>query len=649
MSILFQYPALLGLLALAGLPWLVHLLSRAKPAEYRFSNIEFLRRVSRLTARFRRPQDWLLLALRTLALLLLAAAFALPLLISKNAALPGEKSTVVLLIDRSASMAARDEATGSRFEIACAQAAKYLDSIKPDKANIVWIDAEPDAAFPEPGPNLRFLTDQLKQAEPKQEAGALAAAFDLALRQYANAKGRRELLVISDFQASAWADFKPALPKDLILRSERVATAAPPNLAVTRLLCQPTEPVVGQEITLLVNVRSFSPEPNRPQLTLNADGARQSQAVNLSAWGEAEVAFKWKPVSAGAMPVTVSIESDGFPGDDARHSVVRVRSAIRIAGATQDAVHRVIANLPWLESSEKAASGDIQIVPAWSGADLASLRAKAESGVTVLIHSPTGFPSDLAALGTASTLTPESSVDGWQILPDESHPAVQLFRSGDFGNPFAGKFRERLPLPPLADAKLIASYGDGVPAIFEIPTSGASILFFNLSLDPKKSDWTGKSVFLPAFAEILLRTQPSGRSEPSQLMSGTVLRYISTEPEQVNAVSLVGPASQPIEIRESTTAQGTLWQSLDASSPGMHQWQISGQTIEFAAINFPASESDLRPLAKAPAFGKDQASSDSLERLAALARGVPLWPWLVLAALMLLATESLIHSRSVAS
>ena len=77
MSILFQYPALLGLLALAALPLLVHLLSRARPPVYRFSNTEFLRRVLRTTARFRRPRDRVLLALRTLALAAFAAALPL--------------------------------------------------------------------------------------------------------------------------------------------------------------------------------------------------------------------------------------------------------------------------------------------------------------------------------------------------------------------------------------------------------------------------------------------------------------------------------------------------------------------------------------------------------------------------------------------
>jgi len=180
---------------------LVHLLSRARPPVYRFSNIEFLRRVLRSTARLRRPKDWLLLALRSLALFALAAAFTAPVLVSKSASLPGEKSTVILLVDRSASMAAR-EGAANRFDAACAQAARFLDQAKPDSANLIWIDAEPDAAFPEPGPNLAYLTNQLQQAKPRPEAGALTAAFDLALRQLAKVGGHRELVIISDFQAS---------------------------------------------------------------------------------------------------------------------------------------------------------------------------------------------------------------------------------------------------------------------------------------------------------------------------------------------------------------------------------------------------------------------------------------------------------------
>ena len=332
MSIFFQNPALLGLLALAGIPVLVHLLSRARPPEYRFSNIEFLRRVMRRTARIRKPKDLLLLALRTIALAALAAAFISPVLTSKSAALPGERSTVVVLIDRSASMAAREDA-GSRFETACADATRFLDEVKPNAANLVWIDAEPSAVFPEPGPNLGYLTDQLKTAEVRPEAGALTPAFDLALRQLVGVKGHCEIIVISDFQASAWRDFQPKLPQGIEVRAHRVATTSPANLAITRLLAQPSEPVIGQETTLLASVRNFSPDPVRTQLTLDVDGSRQTQEVDLSPWGETEAAFSLRPATAGQVPVSASITADGFPGDDTRHSVLRVRDAIRIENA----------------------------------------------------------------------------------------------------------------------------------------------------------------------------------------------------------------------------------------------------------------------------------------------------------------------------
>jgi hypothetical protein len=332
-------------------------------------------------------------------------------------------------------MAARHGA-GSRFEIATAQAARFLDESRPSAANIVWIDAGPTAAFPEPGPNLAFLTDSLKQAAPRPEPGALAAAFDLALRQLAQVQGHRELVVFSDFQASAWKDFAPALPAGLEIRAFQTAAAPPPNLAVSRLLTQPPQPVAGQETTVLASVRNFSADPVRSQLTLDAGGSRQSRAIEIPAWGETETAFTIRPASAGPVPVTASVEADTFPGDDARHAVLRVRDAIRIddSQAPNAVLEKVVAALPWLEKSTAA--------------------------------------------------------------------------------------------------------------------------------------------------------------------------------------------------------------------PGLYRWEVSGQTIDLAAVNFPDSESDLRPLPAAPTFGNRAADAGSPATAAAFARGIELWPWLALAAVLFLLAESLLVLRS---
>jgi hypothetical protein len=665
LSLLFQSPALLGLLALAGLPVLVHLLSRARPPVYRFSNLDFMRRVLRKTARIRRPKDWLLLALRTLALLALAAAFASPFLVSKSASLPGEKSTVVLLIDRSASMGARD-GVGTRFDAACTEAAAYLEKAKPDAANIIWIDAEPDAAYPEPGPNFVFLTDSLKQAKARPEAGALAAAFDLALRQLAAAQGRRELIVLSDFQTTAWRDFTPSLPENITVTTRRYATQSAPNAAVTRLIAQPAQAVAGQELTLLVQSVNFSPDPIRTRLTLDADGSRQTQDIELAPWGAAEAAFVLRPAKSGSLPVSATLEGDAFPGDDARHAVITVRDSLRVAvDGSQDAPDyqmfgKIAAALQWLEVSGVAAEGraaDFRFLPAWDGTDAESLRKAATQGTTVIVRPGPACPLDaIHALVGQKTAMPggplalDVSPTGWQMVPSEGHRAHRLFQSGDFGNPYAGTFRERVKLPAslteTPGLRPVAFYNDGVPAILESSTSGAPVLLWNVALDPAKTDWPVQSAFLPAVAELLLGIRPQGTAESAYTLSGSSVSWTSGDPAHAGAVRLLDNSGIPVPITETVTADGTAWTSVEPAVPGLYRWDISGQAVDHTAVNFPESESDLRALDEAPAFGGSSSTSGSLAQQAALAQGIPLWPWLVAAALLCLALESLVHSRT---
>ena len=61
-------------MAAAAVPLLVHLFARSRPREREFSSLIFLRRAVKRHVRLRRPKDWLLLAVRTLAAACLAAA-----------------------------------------------------------------------------------------------------------------------------------------------------------------------------------------------------------------------------------------------------------------------------------------------------------------------------------------------------------------------------------------------------------------------------------------------------------------------------------------------------------------------------------------------------------------------------------------------
>jgi hypothetical protein len=93
------------------------------------------------------------------------------------------------------------------------------------------------------------------------------------------------------------------------------------------------------------------------------------------------------------------------------------------------------------------------------------------------------------------------------------------------------------------------------------------------------------------------------------------------------------------------SATGDTWKSETPAIPGIHRWLVSGQPVHLTAVHFPESESRLRPLANPPAADASTlAATGSAARRAALDQGLPLWPWLIAAALLFLLLEGVISS-----
>lgn len=653
MSILLQNPALLALLALAGVPLLVHLIAKAKPPEYRFSNIAFLRKIITTSARLKKPKDYLILLLRTLTLAAFAAAFLLPLLVSENAALPGEKRTVILLIDRSASMAARDGTT-SRFDAATALATQYLSSNKPDLANLIWIDSNPTPTFPEPAPNTDFLIDEINRAKPLPQPAAIIPAVELALRQLSDSQGHCEIHIISDFQKSAWENFSPTIPKNITLTLSKTAKEDLPNTAVTSLVPFPENPVAGQQIIIQTRVSNFSPEPRRVALTLDAGGSRQSQNIDLPANGEAEAAFSVRVPNPGLLPITAEIDADAFPDDNRRHGVIRVRESLRLAVSAPETdpstqtLQRVASAIPWLTLIPAADPSnlppcDILYLPAWSG-DQPEKLLQISQKISLIVHpAPTCSAAAVAQLfdapadPTSTQIQLQSNPAGWEASPASSHPIFQLFSSGQFGNPLAGSFRQRPKLSSYPSAEILGSFSDTTPAL--IRSKSRPILLTALSIDPAHSTWSSEAPFLPAIGEILLHLDPGTSNENFTNLPGASLAW--TNPALDN--SIPPTLESPEKSLSALVASGSTWKSETPATPGIHRWLISNQPVHLTAVNFPESESKLATLAETPQQDASTSSS-SFANNPALARGLPLWPWLICAALLFILCEAVLAS-----
>lgn len=646
-------------MALAVIPLLVHLLSRSRPAEYKFSDLTFLKNIIKKSARYRKPKDRLVLILRTLAAIALLFAFLHPLLVSTDpSVVVGAEDNVIYVIDQSASMSAV-EGTASRFTEACNKASAIMAKTKPDNANIVWIKSVPSAEFPAPGPNTGYLAERLQQAQPSSENGAIASALKLAIDQLNKVQGNREIIVISDFQKQAWEDAELFVPESIKFTKVAVGNTRLPNIAIEMLSSFPVSPVSGQNVSISARIKNYSDKAKTTTVYLNAGGGRQSKDIELAANGQAEVEFSTQFNHHGNIEVTVSLSEDAFRGDDERHMIIPIKEALRMISVTSeeeskpaDILKRISTVLPWLSHSQSQKlpginACDVLFVHRWDGNDLDEIIELSNHGTSVIVSpSPKTSVEDLERLldlaPVSEAITQKKKPKGWKaIMAKESAAVFSIFSSGEFGNPAQGNFRMRYELPKQWNNTSIINYTDGIPAILITNKSIATRLIWNLSFDPEHSDWVSQEPFLTFMAELLLSIQPSMQSNRFELMAGSNVSWVLPDNVDSKTIKLTRSNKQELETKIENTSQGAMMQSLIAATPGIYEWRTGSTIARRNVVNFPSTESNLTLLNPGDLPTGETADQDDIIRAEALAQGMPMWPWLLVAVIALLIAESL--------
>ena len=227
MTFLHLWPIYLGALA-AAVPLAVHWLTRPRPRKMPLSTLRFVREMAEQRRARNRLRDFLILALRVAAVLLLAWAVARPLLRTGAAEAPGEVGNVarVVLLDVSQSMAASQGGIEA-FERARARAAEHFAFERGLRANLIRAGATARPAFDHLSNNQGALRDELARTRVQPQRLNIQPALALAAQIFADESSessRRELIVISDFQRTSWAnaDFS-VLPADTKIELESVA------------------------------------------------------------------------------------------------------------------------------------------------------------------------------------------------------------------------------------------------------------------------------------------------------------------------------------------------------------------------------------------------------------------------------------------
>ncbi len=657
-------PALLIFTALLAVPVLAHLFAKARPREFPFPSLQWLRQVERKTTNLRRPKDWLLLLLRLLAVAGILAAFLQPLLFQgTQLTAVNARKTMVLVVDRSASMGFVEQGQ-SRLLRGMTLAGEVLKGAGSQTlANVVWLDAEPDAEFPDPAVNVEALRESLRRGGVTQEAGEVNEALRIAMEQLGRGEGDKELYVISDFQSSAWKQASLSILPNVKLFKMPVAVTEAANATLTSLVVQPERPVSGTEARVLCRVRNFSATELKTTVQLAFAEVRQSRAVTLPPWGEGVAEFRVPCGAAGLQSIVASLPEDAFPSDDRRFAIVEVRESWRVSveGPPQDASlvlwQRALSSLGWLDLKSPAPDPEVRLAVHAPASSAIALREAAERGATVICQPGEdwngtawmafwGASAKQAAITGGQRDRAKDKPWGLQTVQEE-HTLWTLFRNGEYGDPASGNLWKRLQIATDPE-QILMRYDDGVPALAAQRAGRGWLILWNMELDEKVSDRVQQASFLVLLGELLLQYgDSSGAVMLRQFTPPQSVFWQPPQPVAVDQIRLQDESGADQPFTHDNAQSPPVFRMREALLPGNYKWLLDGQTAERASVNFPAdAESDLRTLDPATLGVGSSLTLSAAAALTAQRDGLPLWPWCVAAALLMLVLESFIARSS---
>ncbi len=342
---------MLGWLAAAAAPILIHLWSRRQYREMPWAAMEYLLAAIRRQTRRLLFEQWLLLLIRTLVIVLVVLAAAQPFWESPTFVFnTGGKTHRVLVLDGSFSMAYKPTEQ-SRFDRAKELARQIVDeSRQGDGFSLVVMAAPPKVLVAAPSIEQSEILREIADLPPPCAASDLPATVAAVGQILETAERdnprltRHEVYFLTDLQRIGWnpqlkgqalAEFRrqsAALGEKAALVVIDVGQPAAENLAVTGLQSLEPVPVVNAEEHLEAGIHNFGRQnKSRQAVELWIDGRRMEQKfVELPAGGDVTVEFAYRFETPGDHAIEARASGDALETDNARYLSLPVRQAIRV-------------------------------------------------------------------------------------------------------------------------------------------------------------------------------------------------------------------------------------------------------------------------------------------------------------------------------
>jgi hypothetical protein len=516
------YPAFLIGAASAAIPVILHLLARQSAPRLPFSAVRFLKRVPIDQSR-RRLRELLLLALRVVALGLLAVAFARPFFV--DAAARASAVMTVVAVDTSFSMSAPGQ-----FERARRLAREAVEAVPLGQpVGVVTFGDAADIVAP-PSANRADAIGAIARLQPGLGGTRYRAALARAAELIGARRGR--VVVVTDLQRRGfdWDD-RSAIPAGIAVA---VADAGSPagNLAVTDIRRDGTA-------TIAV-LRNAGVRSSAGRARLAVDGRNVADApFAVDAGVFSEVRFAHALPVQGAVSVAVD-DADGYAPDNVRYLAVDPPRPARVLAVTGNG--RASPDAFYLERALLADSESGRF--AWTGTSTGNLASTEDIGQysTVLLLSVRGLEGrgrDLLrsyvngggglliavgldvepdvlqrSVGDAFGLRLSAGSAGRLTFApvDPRHPIFRPFGSA-VGNLGAVQFTRFIRVEGADNAQVIARFSNGTPALLELRVGSGRAMVFASDLNREGNDFPLHPAFLP-FVHETVRYLAAAREAP---------------------------------------------------------------------------------------------------------------------------------------
>lgn len=673
-----------GLVLLAFLPLVIHLLNLRFPRLFEFSSVKHIRETVAQRSRIFRLRHWLMLLLRTAFLILLLLAFLRPLLrrFDSNADQKAPRA-VLLVIDHSLSMEHKGGGLSSR-QRAENEADKILATLGPeDTVNILTAGQAAQSCFFEMSRNHAEAKHFLAAIKPGYTRADFSRANTVAARLVAQSS-RPEVYYLSDFQRRNWSnvDFT-ALPPSARLFFVDCAPPVRDNRAILGATLDQSQVLAGNTVTMEVEVGNFRDEPMLEPVKVVFDGRNTFiEEANVAPWSTAKVLIPVPSGEPGVHQCEISIAPDDLALDDHYFLTIPVmeKEGVLIVSDAPDPKHDAVLFLKTALNPYEDKSGSLlpeQIPTAGlTNTKLATVRKiffthagplneDACKLVANFVFHGGGLCYFLDGEADAANLAGLERAMGPGTLPlklgsrrvakNVGTAAQQIIR-GDFKSRylrlFRGPNRQNLALLEFYDVydaaatgkgNVLLTYADDTPAIASVNHGLGIMLFANFSVSEFSSNIARQRVF-PAWMQEIVKNLTSDEPLPVYTQVGEAVTDEIWKSELAANV-LRKPGGEPEEVKAEALGE-RVGITFTPDQPGFYTIRGS-KLLHSYAVNPPPDESDLRPidrtllpeqLSEKGQTGFFVQGHDDFENLIL---GKPIFHWFVLAAVALLLIELL--------